>query len=50
MIRVASEETTNMLAEIFMLRLEGLLRSEREAAQSETPRYVPLPAPPNQKG
>jgi hypothetical protein len=39
-----------MLAEIFILQLESRLLSEKkDAAQAETPRYVPLPAQP-QKG
>jgi hypothetical protein len=49
MIRVVSEETT-MLAEIFIMRLESRLRYEKDAAQAETPRHVPVPALPKQKG
>jgi len=46
-------EGITVLAEIFMLRLERQLRSKRDAAQTETPRYVryvPLRTLPNQKG
>jgi hypothetical protein len=42
-IRGPTPEEPEMLAEIFMLRLEARLRAAKEAAQAERPNFVPLP-------